>query len=130
MVFGRELLGEVIGKVFGSLLPVQAELILLDAAAHPVETHVKGFGALLAHVDGEDTVGGRAVGFDRGVRLQVAHFDEGCADGNILLAVGENCSSFGFRSRSHDGADGLTFGEYRSIRGWSGTDVWWWWIIA
>ena len=32
VVFGREVLGEVIGKVFISLLPVQAELILLDTA--------------------------------------------------------------------------------------------------
>ena len=35
--------GEVIGKVFISLLPVEAELVLLDAAAHPVETLVKRF---------------------------------------------------------------------------------------
>ena len=49
VVFGREVLGELIVKVFSSILLVQAELILLDAAAHPVETHVKGFGALLAH---------------------------------------------------------------------------------
>ena len=34
------MLGEVIGKVFSSLLKVQAELILLDVAAHPVESHV------------------------------------------------------------------------------------------
>ena len=46
VVFGREVLGEVIGKVFGSLLPVQAELVLLDGAAHPVETHIKGLGEL------------------------------------------------------------------------------------
>ena len=117
------MLGEVIGKVFGSLLPVQAELILLDAAAHPVETHVKGFGALLAHVAGEDAVGGRAVGLDWDGRLRVAHFDEIYADGNSLLAVEENCSSLGFRGGNHDGADGLTFGEYRTIRGWSGADV-------
>ena len=48
------MLGEVIGKVFSSILPVQAELILLYAAAHPGETYVKGFGALPAHVSGED----------------------------------------------------------------------------
>ena len=81
------MLDEVISKVFRSLLPVQAELILLDAAAHSVETHVKGFGALPEHVSGEDAVGGRTVFFDRGGRLQVAHFDEGCADGNSLLPV-------------------------------------------
>ena len=50
------MLGEVIGKVFGSLLTVQVELIFLDAAAHPVESHVKGLGAFPAHVDGEDAV--------------------------------------------------------------------------
>ena len=119
------MLGELIGKVFSSLLPVQAELILLDAAAHPVEMHVKGFGSLLAHVTSEDAVGGRAVGYDQGGRLRVTHFDEGCADGKILLAVEENRSSFAFCSGSHDGADSLTFGEYRSSRGWSDTDVGW-----
>ena len=36
VVFREEVIGEVIGKVFGSLLPVPAELIFLDAAAHPV----------------------------------------------------------------------------------------------
>ena len=35
------MLGEVIGKVFSYLLPVEEELVLLDAAAHPVEAHVK-----------------------------------------------------------------------------------------
>ena len=117
------MLGEVIGKVFGSLLPVQAELISIDAAAHPVESHVKGLGAFLAHVAGEDSVVGRAFGLDWGGRLQVDHFDEGCADGNSLLAVEENRSSFGFRGGRHDGVDGLTFGEYRTIKGWSGADV-------
>ena len=123
VVFGREVLGEVIGKVFGSLMPVQAELILLDAAAHLVEAHVKGLGALPTYVAGDDAVGGRAVGLDWGGRLRVAHFDEGCADGNSLLDVEENRSSFSFRIGSHDGADGLEFGEYRTIRGWSGADV-------
>ena len=41
------------------------------------------------------------------------------------MAVEENCSSFGFRGGSHEGADGLTVGEYQSIRGRSGTDVGW-----
>ena len=123
VVFGREVLGEVISKVFGSLLPVQVELILFDLSAHPVESHVKGLGEFPAHVAGEDDVGGCAVGLDRGGRLQVSHFDEGCAYGNSLLAVEENRSIFGFRCASHDGADGLTFGEYQTIRGWSGADV-------
>ena len=52
VVFKREVLGEVIGKVFSYLLPLEAELVLLDAAAHPVEAYVKRFGALPKHVAG------------------------------------------------------------------------------
>ena len=96
---------------------------MLDAAAHPVEEHVKGLGACPEHGAGEDNVGGRDVGLGRGGRLQVTHFDEGCANGNSLLAVEENRSSFSFRGGSHDGAYGLEFGEYHTIRGWSGADV-------
>ena len=96
---------------------------MLDAAAHLVELHVKVLGAFMAHVAGEGAIGGRAVGLDWGGRLRAAHFDDGYADGNSLLAVEENCSSFGLRGGSHDGADGLTLGEYRTIRGWSGADV-------
>ena len=51
-MFKREVLGEVIGKVFSYLLPLEAELVLLDAAAHPVEAYVKIFGALPKHVAG------------------------------------------------------------------------------
>ena len=88
MVFGGEVPGELIGKVFSSFLPLQVELVMFDAAEHPVETHVKIFGVLLAHVAGEDSMGGRDVGHYWGGRLRVAHFDEGRADGDSLLAVG------------------------------------------
>ena len=87
VVFGREVIGGLIGKVFSSLLPVEAALVLLDTAAHLVEAHVKSFGALPTHVAGEDSVGGCAVGLDWCGRFWVAHFDEGRADGNILLSV-------------------------------------------
>ena len=94
-------------------------MFLFDVAAHPVETHVKSLGALPAHVVGEDSVGGRDVGLDWSERLQVAHFYEGRADGNRLLVVEENRSSFVLRG----GEDGLTFGEYWSIWSGSGPDV-------
>ena len=90
-------------------------MVLLDAAAHPVEAHVKIFGALTVHVAGEDSVVGRAVGLDWGGWLRVAHFDEVRADRNSLLAVEEDCSSLGLGGGSHDGADGLKFGEDRSV---------------
>ena len=70
------MLGEVTVKVFSSFMPVQIELVLFDAEAHPVETHVKSLGALLAHVSSEDSVGGRAVGLDWGGQLWVAYVNE------------------------------------------------------
>ena len=117
------MLGEVISKVFGSLLPVQVELILFDSVAHPVELHVKGLGAFPEHVAGEEAVGGPAVGLDQGGRFRVAHIGKGSADGDGLLAVEENRIGFCFRGGSHDGADGLTFGEYWTIRGRSWANV-------
>ena len=75
VVFGREVPGEVIGKFFSSLLPVESALVLLDAAEHPLESHVKIFGALQDLVYGEDVVGGCTVGLDWGGRLRVDHFD-------------------------------------------------------
>ena len=130
VVFGREVIGEVIGKVFSSLSPVEAELALIYAAAHPLEENVKSFVALPAHIAGEDSVGGCAIGLDWGGRLRVAHFDEGRADGNILVAIEEYHSSFGLGGGSHDGADGMTFGEDRSIWSRSSPDVGWCWIVA
>ena len=124
------MLGEVLGKVFSSFLSVQAELVLFDTAAHPAETHVESPGVLPGHVAGEDSVGGCAVGLHWGWRLRVAHFDEGRAYGNILLDVEENRSSFGLCGRSHDSADGLTFGEYQFVRCGSGSDVGRWWIVT
>ena len=116
VVFGREVIGQVISKVFGSVMPVQAELILLDSAAHPVELHARGLGALPAHVVSEDALGGHAVSLDRCGWLQVDHLGEGSAYGHGLLAVEENRTGFCFRGGSHGGADGLTFGEYWTIR--------------
>ena len=60
----------------------------------------------------------------------MAYFDESHADGKILLDVEENPSSFGLGGGSHDGADGLKFGEDWSV--WSGSrlDVGRWWIVA
>ena len=96
---------------------------MFDLSAHPVELYVKGLGEFPAHVSGEDAVGGRAVGLDWGGRLRVAHIGECCADGDGLLAIEENRTGFCFHGGSHDGADGLIFGEYCTIRGWSWVNV-------
>ena len=41
VMFGKEVFSEVTGKVFSSLLPVEAKCFLLDATPHPVEAYIK-----------------------------------------------------------------------------------------
>ena len=53
----------------------------------------------------------------------MAHLGKFSADGDGLLAVEGNRTGFGLRGGSHDGADGLTFGEYWNIRGRSWANV-------
>ena len=87
VMFGRDIFSEVIYKVFSSLLPVEAKLFLLDATPHPVEAHVKCFGAFPAHVSVEYALGGFTVSFDWSGRLRMDHFNQCCAYGNSLLAI-------------------------------------------
>ena len=91
----------------------------LDATSHPVEAHVKCFGAFPAHVVGEDALGGCVFSLHWSGRLWMAYFNQGCADRNILLDVEEDSTSFSLGGGYHDGADGLSLGENRAI--WSGS---------
>ena len=119
VMFGREVFGEVIGKIFSSLLTVEAKLFLIDASSHPVEAHVKFFGAFPAHVASEDNVGGYVVSLDWSGRLWMTHFNQDRADGNNLLEVEEDCTGFRLGSGYHGGVDGMALGEDRSV--WSGS---------
>ena len=53
----------------------------------------------------------------------MAHLVERSADGDGLLSVEKNRTSFCFRGGSHDGADFLTLGDYWTIRGRSWENV-------
>ena len=119
MMFGKEVFCEVIGKIFSSLLRVEAKLFLLDATPHPVEANIKIFGAFTVHIAGEDAVEGFVVCFDWSGRLWMAHLNQVRADRNSLLAVEEDHTGFRISGRCHDGADGLALGEDWAV--WSGS---------
>ena len=119
VIFGKDVFGELIGNIFSSLLPVEAELFLFDTKLPSVEAPVKCFGSFPAHVSGEDAMGVCVVSLDWSGWLQMAHFNQVCADGNSLLAIEEDCTGLSLGGGCHDGAEGLSLGEYQAV--WSGS---------
>ena len=63
-------------------------------------------------------MGGFAVSFDLSGRLRMDHLNQGCEDGNSLLAVEEYHTGVSLGGGCHDGADGLALGEDRAV--WCG----------
>ena len=57
MMGGRVVLGEIIIQVGGSFFPVDDEISLAGAVAHPVKSHVDGLGASLLHIFVGDAAG-------------------------------------------------------------------------
>ena len=89
MVHHWMVLGPVVRFVGRARPPVVSKLALGVAASEPVEAHVHRFEGLGEDYVGEDPVRGGIVGLDGGPRLSVAHFHEGCADGNGRFGVDE-----------------------------------------
>ena len=105
----RMMLGEVVGGVCLPGGPVEEELALADAALEPMIPHIKGFGAFETDFRMENTVGSGIVGFQGSpsVRLRMAHFLQGSANGNGVLGIEEEGSDFGFGGGCSNGAQGF-----------------------
>ena len=73
------MLGEIIGIIFVSSSPVDQKFSLVDAVAHPIESHVDGLGAALFDRGVGDAGGAGIVGLYWGGRLRVAQVFENCA---------------------------------------------------
>ena len=75
-------------------------------------------------------MGGFTVSFDLSWRLRMAHFNQGRADGNSLLAVEEDCTSYSLGVRCHDGSDGMSLGKDWAVWSGSGSDGGRGWVVA
>jgi hypothetical protein len=64
MMGRRMMLGEVVGLIGFTWLPVDDELALVNSVADPIETHVHGFGAALFDRIVGDAFGAFVVGLD------------------------------------------------------------------
>ena len=76
MVLRREVFDDIMGNIFRFLLPLEADF-LFDVTLHPVEAHVKGFGAFPEYVASEDAVGGCVVSLDWIGQLRKGPFQSG-----------------------------------------------------
>jgi hypothetical protein len=76
MVCKRMLFGEVIGQIVRATAPMDDELALGHAIAHPIEVHVNGLGATLFDGVVGNASGTGVVGLNGGGRLGVAHVGE------------------------------------------------------
>ena len=71
-------------------------------------------------------MGGCVVTIDCSGGLRMTHFNQGCVDGNGLLAIEEDRTGFSLGGGCHNGAYGLALGEDRSVWNSSSPDVSFW----
>ena len=81
VMFGGMMFCEVIGAVGRAAVPVDMVLVLTDAVADPVETHVHSFGAFLFDGVVGEAGGCGVVSLDWRSGLWVAEFCEGDTEG-------------------------------------------------
>jgi hypothetical protein len=79
----------IVSLVECSFFPIDVELALADSIAYPIETHVKGFGALLFDAVDGDTGCSAIVGKHGCCWLRVAHFFQSSSHGACFFAVVE-----------------------------------------
>ena len=117
-VMGRWMMfGEVVGQVFDALLPVNFKLLLCHAIAEPVESHIPGFGATLAHVGSGELKSSRVISFDGCWWLGMIECDEGVAEWNCSLAIVEDAERLRLGSGCNNWLDAGTLSEDRAIVG-------------
>ena len=97
--------------------PIVTKLKLLDAIAHPVETHVHGFRA--ARGDGvvDHAKCRRVVGLDRRRGLGVAHLNEIMTGWDRFVAINVEGAELCLGGGGHDSFDNLGDGEDGAVVG-------------
>ena len=83
----RVVFGEIISQVGGSFSPVDDEISLAGAVAHPIKSHDDGLGASLLNIFVGDAAGALIVCLVWSRRLRVACFFEGNSCG-LGISVG------------------------------------------
>ena len=62
MMYRCMVFGEIVGQIDAAFAPIYEKLVLSDAIANPVKTHINGFGSALFHGIVGDTTRGSGVG--------------------------------------------------------------------
>jgi hypothetical protein len=108
------------------LAPVDNKLLLLDAIADPIESHVNGLGATLFNSVVDNASGTGVVGLDGSGRLGVPPGFQGGAQPGCVFGVIEQGAEFGFSGAGHYDLKNGAGNMHRAVFRWwfgSGNDV-------
>ena len=125
--------GVVVGDIDVAGGPENVEVVLADAVADPVETHVHGATAFLFDRVVGNTGSTGIVGLHWCCWLGVPHGDENGAEHFGIFTVVKKCTEFGFGGGGHDIGHDDAVDMYGSVERCL-TGIWWitvrWWSLA
>ena len=120
MVLGRMMFGEVVSAILSAFFPQCMKLSLSDAIAHPVKTHIDGFGSALFDSVVGDACSGSVVGSDWSWWLGMAEFFKAGANGASIFTIKKSGTEFGFSGAGDD----LAHNVAKNVNGTIGTRAW------
>jgi hypothetical protein len=109
---------EIIRFVQYSFFPENKKLILADAVADPIKTHVDGFRPFLFDAVVGNAGSGAVVGLDRSGRLRMAKFFEGDPQWACFFAIVEEGGEFSFSGTGENFAHDLAKDVDGAVGGW------------
>ena len=106
---------KIVSLICCPFFPFDCELLLSHSVSQPIIFHVPTFGAFSSHRQVNKARCGSIIGDYLCFSLVEVHFLDGIAYTDGDFAVVENTATFGFRCRTDDVLEGITFGEDRDI---------------
>jgi len=91
-----------VGLIANARLPLDNELVILDAILEPIETHANGFGVFLFNSSIEDVAGNTVVSCHDSGQLGPSHFMESLSEWDSGLGIDESRAGLSFGGRRED----------------------------
>jgi hypothetical protein len=118
MMGSRMVLGEVIGKVRETAVPVNTKVVGINPILDPKVAHSHGFGAFEFYRAVGNAGGSSVVGLDGCRALWITEFLECDTDGLSISTVVKEATEFGFGGGGHDFFEAMSGDEKGPVKPW------------